>query len=165
MKFVDDFVSSKVVDDNYDHIEKVKIAYGMEILLENLIKTVVIIGLALALGGLKYTLVAILSFAILRFFTFGLHCQSGVMCLLLSVFLDVISPILIKDIYVGTIARSVLMITYIFIIFRYAPADTENHPLVKKEVRKHAKKPSCNRKHYLLSFSYICKSQCGLSIY
>ena len=108
----------------------------MEILLENLIKTVVIIGLALALGGLKYTLVAILSFAILRFFTFGLHCQSGVMCLLLSVFLDVISPILIKDIYVGTIARSVLMITYIFIIFRYAPADTENHPLVKKEVRK-----------------------------
>lgn len=88
----------------------------MEILLENLIKTVVIIGLALALGGLKYTLVAILSFAILRFFTFGLHCQSGVMCLLLSVFLDVISPILIKDIYVGTIARSVLMITYIFII-------------------------------------------------
>ena len=105
----------------------------MEILLENLIKTVVIIGLALALGGLKYTLVAILSFAILRFFTFGLHCQSGVMCLLLSVFLDVISPILIKDIYVGTIARSVLMITYIFIIFRYAPADTENHPLVKKD--------------------------------
>ena len=96
----------------------------MEILLENLIKTVVIIGL---------------SFAILRFFTFGLHCQSGVMCLLLSVFLDVISPILIKDIYVGTIARSVLMITYIFIIFRYAPADTENHPLVKKEVRKQLK--------------------------
>ena len=128
----------------------------MEILLENLIKTVVIIGLALALGGLKYTLVAILSFAILRFFTFGLHCQSGVMCLLLSVFLDVISPILIKDIYVGTIARSVLMITYIFIIFRYAPADTENHPLVKKEVRKQLK--SRNRKHYLLSFSYICKA-------
>ena len=61
------------------------------------------------------------------------------MCLLLSVFLDVISPILIKDIYVGTIARSVLMITYIFIIFRYAPADTENHPLVKKEVRKQLK--------------------------
>ena len=104
----------------------------MEILLENLIKTVVIIGLALALGGLKYTLVAILSFAILRFFTFGLHCQSGVMCLLLSVFLDVISPILIKDIYVGTIARSVLMITYIFIIFRYAPADTENHPFFSR---------------------------------
>ena len=123
----------------------------MEILLENLIKTVVIIGLALALGGLKYTLVAILSFAILRFFTFGLHCQSGVMCLLLSVFLDVISPILIKDIYVGTIARSVLMITYIFIIFRYAPAD-------KERGQKTAKKPSCNRKHYLLSFSYICKA-------
>lgn len=67
IKFVDDFISSKVVDDNYSHIEKVKIAYGMEILLENLIKTVIIIGLAFALGGLKYTLVAILSFAILRF--------------------------------------------------------------------------------------------------
>ena len=69
IKFVDDFISSKVVDDNYSHIEKVKIAYGMEILLENLIKTVIIISLAFALGGLKYTLVAILSFAILRFFT------------------------------------------------------------------------------------------------
>ena len=48
IKFVDDFISSKVVDDNYSHIEKVKIAYGMEILLENLIKTVIIIGLAFA---------------------------------------------------------------------------------------------------------------------
>ena len=113
IKFVDDFISSKVVDDNYSHIEKVKIAYGMEILLENLIKTVIIIGLAFALGGLKYTLVAILSFAILRFFTFGLHCQSGLMCLLLSVFLDVMSPILIKDIYVGTIPRCILMIIYV----------------------------------------------------
>lgn len=139
IKFVDDFISSKVVDDNYSHIEKVKIAYGMEILLENLIKTVIIIGLAFALGGLKYTLVAILSFTILRFFTFGLHCQSGLMCLLLSVFLDVMSPILIKDIYVGTIPRCILMIIYVFLIFKYAPADTENHPLVKKEVRKQLK--------------------------
>ena len=130
IKFVDDFISSKVVDDNYSHIEKVKIAYGMEILLENLIKTVIIIGLAFALGGLKY---------ILRFFTFGLHCQSGLMCLLLSVFLDVMSPILIKDIYVGTIPRCILMIIYVFLIFKYAPADTENHPLVKKEVRKQLK--------------------------
>lgn len=102
IKFVDDFISSKVVDDNYSHIEKVKIAYGMEILLENLIKTVIIIGLAFALGGLKYTLVAILSFAILRFFTFGLSLSIRIKCLLLSVFLDVMSPILIKDIYVGT---------------------------------------------------------------
>ena len=136
IKFVDDFISSKVVDDNYSHIEKVKIAYGMEILLENLIKTVIIIGLAFALGGLKYTLVAILSFAILRFFTFGLHCQSGLMCLLLSVFLDVMSPILIKDIYVGTIPRCILMIIYVFLIFKYAPADTEDVPIISKKVRK-----------------------------
>ena len=139
IKFVDDFISSKVVDDNYSHIEKVKIAYGMEILLENLIKTVIIIGLAFALGGLKYTLVAILSFAILRFFTFGLHCQSGLMCLLLSVFLDVMSPILIKDIYVGTIPRCILMITYVFLIFKYAPADTENVPILSKKERKQKK--------------------------
>ena len=139
IKFVDDFISSKVVDDNYSHIEKVKIAYGMEILLENLIKTVIIIGLAFALGGLKYTLVAILSFAILRFFTFGLHCQSGLMCLLLSVFLDVMSPILIKDIYVGTIPRCILMIIYVFLIFKYAPADTENVPILSKKERKQKK--------------------------
>lgn len=56
------------------------------------------------------------------------------MCLLLSVFLDVMSPILIKDIYVGTIPRCILMITYVFLIFKYAPADTENHPLVKKRL-------------------------------
>ena len=129
----------------------------MEILLENLIKTVVIIGLALALGGLKYTLVAILSFAILRFFTFGLHCQSGVMCLLLSVFLDVISPILIKDIYVGTIARSVLMITYIY-HFQIRTSRYRKSSFGKERGQKTAKKPSCNRKHYLLSFSYICKA-------
>ena len=137
----------------------------MEILLENLIKTVVIIGLALALGGLKYTLVAILSFAILRFFTFGLHCQSGVMCLLLSVFLDVISPILIKDIYVGTIARSVLLLLqyctndYIYLYhFQIRTSRYRKSSFGKERGQKTAKKPSCNRKHYLLSFSYICKA-------
>ena len=52
---------------------------------------------------------------------------------------QVISPILIKDIYVGTIARSVLMITYIFIIFGYAPADTENVPVLQRKERKKRK--------------------------
>lgn len=139
MNITNNLVKSKIINENYDKIQKAKIAYGMEILIENLIKSVVIIALALIFGTLKFTIAAVLAFAFLRYFTFGLHCNSGLACLVLSIILDVISPFMVKDISIGVLPRFVIMLAYVFIIYKYAPADTPNHPLTKESTRRKLK--------------------------
>lgn len=116
------------------------IMFGLQNIIGELPKGVIILLIAYFLGILKLTLMAILIIAPYRCFSGGVHMKSHIGCIIYTLMLYSGSALLGKYIVLTGITKySVLSAIWIFcmiMIKMYAPADTENIPiLVKKERR------------------------------
>ncbi|PKM93595.1 MAG: hypothetical protein CVU84_14590 [Firmicutes bacterium HGW-Firmicutes-1] len=109
--------------------------YGLELMISSIVNMLVMIGLSLALSCFKEAILYILFFAILRISAGGYHASTHFKCLLL--YSLIMFPIIrfIEILKVGLNSHFVLLVccVSIFCVFRYAPVDSENKPLNKKE--------------------------------
>ena len=117
------------------------INYGLHLVIGELPKNLILLGIAYVLGVFVLTLVAILAVAAYRAFSGGFHLKTHIGCMVATVVL-----------YIGTveISRFVTfssdLVKYIFVVAvwifsmwmikLYAPADTEYVPILRKKERK-----------------------------
>lgn len=116
------------------------INYGLQNIIGEIPKTFILLGIAYALGIFK---LAILSFFIIlpyRFFSGGFHLKSHLGCIIGTSIIYCgnvyISQIISFEPYIKYIFTIAVWIFAIIMIKLYAPADTENVPILRKKDRK-----------------------------
>lgn len=115
-----------------DRITYLKVKYGLEVFVGNLMKTVVVYGVALLCHIFFYTLVAHISYFVIRYFAFGAHAKSTFICTIQSLVMFIALPVLIiKFALPYWLMLSLALIGYLIII-KYAPMGTRKHPILDK---------------------------------
>ena len=116
------------------------IMYGLQNIIGELPKGIIILLIAYLLGIFKLTLIAMLIIAPYRCFSGGIHLKTHIGCIINTFILYGGTAVLGKYIILTGIAKYVIGITiWIFgmiMLKMYAPADTENVPILRKKERR-----------------------------
>lgn len=116
------------------------IMYGLQNIIGEIPKSFLILLIAYFLGIFKLTLIAILIIAPYRGFSGGVHMKTHIGCIIYTLMLYSGSAFLGKYIVLaGAVKYVITVIVWIFcmtMIKLYAPADTENVPILMKKERR-----------------------------
>ena len=128
---------AKVLMDKMDlkRTDYLKIKLGIEVSLINLTKGIIVYGIAALLGSLVPTLITHISYVVLRRVAYGLHAEKFINCALLSVLLFALFPYSVRNFTISNGELIIFFLVSLFLIYRYAPADTEKNPLIGIEKR------------------------------
>lgn len=138
-----------------NQIYYLKCKLGLELLLLNLSKLIIVCSVAAFLKVTVPVLIFIASFLLIRMYAQGAHAHSSLKCTILSVILLVGIPFSISNgilVSRGTLVL-VSLVNYI-IIFLYAPSDTKKNPIDNLQTRKKMKKRAVLA-YTLVSFSHL----------
>ncbi|WP_160692152.1 accessory gene regulator B family protein [Clostridium sp. C2-6-12] len=116
-----------------------KIYYGLQVIMLDISKSIILLGTAYLLGVFKYTLIAFLVFAFLRSFASGAHANSTLQCIIVNYILFLGNVYLSLYLPLNTAVQTIIFILSLLLVFLYAPGDTEERPLVSKKLRKQLK--------------------------
>mgnify|MGYP004577315367 FL=1 len=115
------------------------IMYGLQNIIGELPKGIIILLIAYFLGIFKLTLISVLIVAPYRVFSGGVHMKTHVGCIIYTLTLYSGSALLGKYIVLEGIIKYITAVSvWIFgmtMIRSYAPADTENVPILRKKER------------------------------
>ena len=116
------------------------INYGLQILVGEVPKTFIMLAIAYLLGVFKLTLITFLILMPYRTFSGGFHLKTHIGCIVTTCLFYCGTALLAKYIAFNEISKYIITITLgifgIIMIKLYAPADTENVPILSKKVRK-----------------------------
>jgi len=116
------------------------IMYGLQILIGEIPKIFIIFLIAYFLGIFKLTLISVLFIAPYRCFSGGVHMKTHIGCIIYTLMLYSGSALLGKYIVLTGITKyvtAVLVWAFCMIMIKlYAPADTENVPILMKKERR-----------------------------
>lgn len=120
---------------NKTELQLKKIKYGIEILIVNISKFIIIILVSHLLKVVPYTLIMMASFGLIRKSAFGLHFKNSTVCTIVST-LSFLFGVYISKHYPFNVKFTIfifLITTGLFLI--YAPSDTDTRPLIGKKFR------------------------------
>lgn len=116
------------------------IMYGLQNIIGELPKGVIILLIAYILGIFKLTLLSVLIIAPYRCLSGGVHMKTHIGCIVYTLILYSGSALLGKYIILTGITKYIILaFSWIFCMIMlklYAPADTENVPILRKEERR-----------------------------
>lgn len=116
------------------------INYGLQILLGELPKTLIMLAIAYLLGVFKLSLITFLILLPYRGASGGFHLKTHIGCIISTCTFYCGTALLAKYIVLSNIAKYILIILLaifgIIMIKLYAPADTEDVPILSKKIRK-----------------------------
>ena len=116
------------------------IYYGLQNIIGEIPKIFIMLGIAYLLGELKLALITFLIILPYRTFSGGFHLKTHIGCILTTSAMYCIPAILSKYIILNQIVKIGIAISVwifgIIMIKLYAPADTENVPILRKKERK-----------------------------
>ena len=119
------------------------INYGLQILVGEVPKTFIMLAIAYLLGVFKLTLITFLILMPYRTFSGGFHLKTHIGCIVTTCLFYCGTALLAKYIAFIEISKYIITIALgifgIIMIKLYAPADTENVPILSKKVRKQKK--------------------------
>lgn len=116
------------------------INYGLQLIIGEIPKTFILIAIAYAFGVLKLTLLALLFIMPYKTFSGGVHLKTHIGCIIATSILYIGTALLSKyivfnPIYIKYIVIAVIWSFSMIMIKLYAPADTENIPILRKKDR------------------------------
>lgn len=116
------------------------IMYGLQNIIGELPKGIIILLIAYFLGIFKITLISVLIIAPYRCFSGGVHMKTHIGCIIYTSILYSGSVLLGKYIILTGITKYIIAFTLwgfcMFMIKLYAPADTENVPILRAKERR-----------------------------
>lgn len=137
-KFLTNKIRKEMPDVDDERAEVIN--YGLQILLGEVPKFFIMLIIAYFLGVFKMTLITFLIIMPYRMFSGGFHLKTHLGCIISTCTFYCGIAFLSENIILNEIARySLIIATLIFgiiMIKLYAPADTENVPILSKKVRK-----------------------------
>lgn len=137
---------TSVIAEHLDDLPEQKLAeinYGIAVFITNSYKMIFIFVLAILLNIFKYFLVAFVSFGALRTFASGVHAKREWTCLPASTLFFFGIVYLGMAVKLNVYAISLVFALCFAAVIRYAPADTEERPIVSKKLRRKLKALSC----------------------
>jgi len=115
------------------------INYGLQNIIGELPKFVIVIGIAWILGVLKETLITFFIVFPYRIFSGGFHLKTHIGCIITTTLFYIVPGVLAKNIVFNSLLKyGILLLLWLFgmlMIKLYAPADTENVPILRKKER------------------------------
>ena len=116
------------------------IMYGLQVIIGELPKGIIIYAIAYVLGIFKLTLISTLVIAPYRCVSGGIHMKTHIGCIITSFLLYSLPALFGKYVVIGENIKYILALIVwgfgIIMIRLYAPADTENLPILRKKERK-----------------------------
>lgn len=131
-----EFISKNVVKSD-EELEEID--YGIQVILINMFKLTILFLSAYFLGILMNTIVAVTSFAIIRIFASGVHASSNLKCTITNIILFIGNAYLSTQIILNKYILIIIFILSLILIIIYAPADTEDRPLISFVLRRKLK--------------------------
>ena len=117
--------------------------YGFQIIIGAVVKGVLLVSIALLFRSLIPTLIAVLTFSSLRVIAGGYHMDTYGKCISLSLAMFIVAGIVVQythlhwNIYYTITLVVLSFITALFVLIKWAPADTPNKPITDpKEIKK-----------------------------
>ncbi|MEJ8552731.1 accessory gene regulator B family protein [Tepidibacter sp. Z1-5] len=135
-----DSIKPYIKNKSEDDLEIAK--YGLNLFLMELYKLPIFLGLAYFLGIFKYSILSYLLFGFIRSNAHGIHMKNGKLCLFYSCISFFSVVYISKILLLHIIIKLFLSILMLYILYKYAPADTEQRPLLNALTRKKKKKSS-----------------------
>lgn len=129
---IDKIAASLQNSNNLDHVSYLKVKYGLEVFVGNMMKTIVIYGAALLCHIFLYTLIVHLSYFAIRYFAFGAHAKSTFLCTIQSLIMFVVAPLIIINTNIPYWPFLAIVLVGYLIIIKYAPMQTKKHPILGK---------------------------------
>ncbi|GFZ32187.1 putative AgrB-like protein [Clostridium zeae] len=123
-----------------DGIELQKVKLGIEILLINISKFILIFLISVKLHLVIETTIITIVLGAIRSKAFGLHAKNSIVCTITSLMLYVIGGYMSNLVQVNRYIIFCIFIIINIALYMYAPADTEYHPLIGQALRKSLKK-------------------------
>ena len=133
-KLVENIVSRYNIKSRKNDLEVAKMKLGLEILIINIRKFLIVNIIAGYLNLFKETLFISIVFGIIRTTAFGLHAKNSIVCTALTGTMFIGGAYLSYQVKFDNYIVFAIFIIIIFCLYKYAPADTENHPILKESV-------------------------------
>lgn len=144
---------------NKEGLELMKMKLGLEIFLINITKFTVVLVTAAAVNLFKETLFMILIFGSMRRSAFGLHAKNSIICTIITLTMFVLGAFVSNYIILNNYIIFVILFILNILLYRYAPADTENHPIIGEKLRRKLKKEAILTATALMLIALIVPSQ------
>ncbi len=143
---------------NKEGIELKKMQLGMEVLLINISKFIIIFSLAYILGLLKEAIFMSLIFGSLRKNAFGLHAENSIVCTSTTSLIFLGGPYISSYMQINNYMVVIIFAILNLLIYIYSPADTEKHPILGKKLRAKLKKKAVITGIILMIITLMCTS-------
>lgn len=137
-------------------IELVKLQYGLEVYLTDLVKMVPILILMILHQIFFEAMITLMAFNCIRSKAHGVHASTSAKCLIMSISFFVYGVIIVK--YISLSCTELMIIAALIgsVLFKYAPSDSENNPLIGAAKRKKLKKETMIRMIALTAVIAVC---------
>ena len=122
---------NEIVSENQREI----LVYGYTLFLGSVIKTIVILFLAICTHTLFKTIIIIGSFGLLRNYAGGIHCKTELGCTFCMIGVWAIG-LLVSFVNIPVVVSAIMAVIIVLTIILYAPRSTKNNPLRNKKVWK-----------------------------
>ncbi|AAK78063.1 MULTISPECIES: accessory gene regulator ArgB-like protein [Clostridium] len=136
-------------------IELIKLKLGVEIIFINISKLAILFLVSYYFGLIKETIIMLAAFGFLRSNAFGLHAKNSIVCTVMSLLMFVLGAYLSKYLLFNNYMVLASFIIVNLLLFRYAPGDTEAHPLVGAKLRDKLKKQAVLMGMLLMAITLI----------
>lgn len=131
-KKIDQFANYLQRKNNLDRIQFLKVRLGMQVVVSNIEKTIVVYGLVLIFHTFLYTLLTHVSYFLIRSHAHGAHAKSSLLCHIQNIILFIILPILIVKYDISYLFLLLLTFIGFISVCKYAPAATRKQPIPKR---------------------------------
>ncbi|WP_416365227.1 accessory gene regulator AgrB [Paraclostridium ghonii] len=112
-----------------DRIQFLKCKLGIELLLINFTKFIVVYGLAFILHTLVLTAIFHLSFFCIRVSSYGVHAKNSWVCSVISLIVFVLGPKLAYSLTIPAYISVIIALLSIYNIYKYAPGSTKKNKI------------------------------------
>lgn len=119
---------------NTSKLEEIK--YGLESIYLTYTKIIIILLSSYFLGIIKQTLLLLVTYNIIRTFSFGIHATKSIYCLISSILMFIGGVYIAEFIYFPIYIKIIISLVLAICLYLYAPADTYKRPLINAKKRK-----------------------------
>ena len=150
---ITDTIATQLPYKTVDELEVIN--YGIEAFIMNIYKFAIISAIAYYFNVFDLLIITLCSYGIIRFFASGIHASNWYVCLLTSAITMLGIVFISISTYTTTGFKTIILILSVIAFAKYAPADTEERPLVNAKKRKFQKLGSIVVAFGLYLFSII----------
>ena len=147
-----------------EDVELQKMTLGMEIMLHNIPKIILLTTVSYVIGILHLTFIIWIPFAVMRMYASGLHAKNSITCTLMSLTMFVLVPFTVQEMQISKLTLFIIAFVTCLGFYKYAPADTEARPIIGKNKRAKLKKQAMLSSLAIFAASFFLYNEFNLLV-